>query len=144
MFEITDQSIDLNLCRQHLLHVEAGGYVAFEGWVRNHNEGRKVEALEYEIFDSLASKEGARILAEALERFSIRSAYGIHRKGYLGLGEVAVWIGVSSPHRQEAFDACRYIIDEVKVRLPVWKKEHYSDGPSEWVNCQRCQEASHL
>ena len=62
----------------------------------------------------------------------------VHRVGLLELGECAVWIGVASPHRDEAFKACRYIIDEIKVRLPIWKKEHYVNGDSGWVNCERC------
>jgi molybdopterin synthase catalytic subunit len=67
----------------------------------------------------------------------------VHRLGELGLGELAVWVGVASGHRAEAFAACRYIIDEVKHRVPIWKKEHYLDGDSGWVNCERCAEAAH-
>ena len=77
-----------------------------------------------------------------MERFGVRGARCVHRLGELGLGEVAVWVGVASGHRAEAFAACRYIIDEVKHRLPIWKKEHYLDGDSGWVNCERCAEAA--
>jgi molybdopterin synthase catalytic subunit len=118
-----------------------GGYAAFEGWVRDHNEGRSVRHLEYEAFEALALSEGARIVAEAIERFRVKRAACVHRLGDLDVGDLAVWVGVSAPHRDEAFAACRYIIDEVKHRLPIWKKEHYLDGNSGWVNCERCAAA---
>ena len=117
----------------------AGAYASFEGWVRNHNEGRAgVLRLEYEGYEQLGVKEGERIIAEALARFDITKAHCIHRLGELEIGELAVWVGVSAAHRGAAFDACRYIIDEVKHRVPIWKKEHYADGDSGWVNCEAC------
>ena len=125
-----------------MLDVAAGGYVSFEGWVRDHNQGREVTRLEYEAFQDLAIKEGERILAEALVRFPIKRALCIHRVGELGLSDMAVWVGVSSVHRGEAFAACRFIIDEVKHRVPIWKKEHYRSGDSGWVNCERCAAAA--
>ena len=94
-------------------------------------------------FEELGVKEGAAIVAEAMARFGVRGARCVHRLGELGLGELAVWVGVASGHRAEAFDACRYIIDEVKHRVPIWKKEHYLDGDSGWVNCERCAEGAH-
>ena len=124
--------------RAALADATAGGYASFEGWVRDHNEGKAVRRLEYEAFESLALKEGARIVAEAIERFGVTRAACVHRVGDLAIGELAVWVGVSSAHRGEAFAACRYIIDEVKHRVPIWKKEHYVDGDSGWVNCERC------
>lgn len=116
----------------------AGACVAFEGRVRNHNDGREVERLEYEAYAPIAEKEGERIVAEARQRWPIIAALCVHRTGILEIGDCAVWVGVVSPHRDEAFSACRYIIDEVKLRLPIWKKEHYTDGESGWVNCERC------
>ena len=110
----------------------------FEGWVRDHNEGQRVLQLEYEVYEPLAVKEGNRIIREAVEKYGISNACAIHRSGLMELSEVAVVVGVSSPHRGEAFDACRYIIDQAKVRLPIWKKEYYEGGRAEWVNCQRC------
>lgn len=121
----------------------AGGYTAFEGWVRNHNEGHAVTRLEYEAFELLANKEGERIVSEAMQRFGVLKAACVHRIGSLAIGELAVWVGVSSRHRAEAFAACRYIIDEVKHRVPIWKKEHYVNGDSGWVNCERCAEHAH-
>ncbi len=129
--------------RNDLTDPAAGGYAAFEGWVRNHNEGLAVTRLEYEGFEALALKEGERIVNEAMERFGILRAACVHRLGSLEIGDLAVWVGVSSRHRAEAFAACRYIIDEVKHRVPIWKKEHYVNGDSGWVNCERCAEHAH-
>ena len=140
-FRFTHSAIDTAAARRELLDPGAGGYVSFEGWVRDHNEGQEVTRLEYEAFEELAVKEGERILAEAQTRFPIKRALCIHRVGSLGLADMAVWVGVSSAHRGEAFDACRFIIDEVKHRVPIWKKEHYRSGDSGWVNCERCAAA---
>ncbi|MBT8052361.1 MAG: molybdenum cofactor biosynthesis protein MoaE [Xanthomonadales bacterium] len=137
-FEITGTAIDLGVFRQRLLDHSCGAYVQFEGWVRDHNEGRKVLRLEYEVYEPLAVKEGNRIIDEAIARFGVTRACAIHRSGLMELSEAAVVVGVSSPHRGEAFDACRYIIDQAKARLPIWKKEYYESGMAEWVNCQRC------
>jgi molybdopterin synthase catalytic subunit len=137
-FRFTQTPIDSEGARRELQDFGAGGCVSFEGWVRDQNEGQEVTRLEYEAFQELAVKEGERIVTEALRRFPAKHALCIHRVGSLGLGEMAVWVGVSSAHRGEAFDACRFIIDEVKHRVPIWKKEHYRSGNSEWVNCGRC------
>jgi adenylyltransferase/sulfurtransferase len=140
-FSFSSTALDLAALRASVQDVAHGGYAAFEGWVRNHNEGIAVTALEYEAFEALAVKEGERIIAEACERFDVSVARCVHRLGELALGDVAVWVGVSAPHRDEAFRACRYIIDEVKHRVPIWKKEHYVNGDSGWVNCERCASA---
>ncbi len=124
--------------RVELFDPAAGAYVAFEGWIRNKNEGHEVLRLEYEAYGIIAIKEGQKVIAEAREKYPILQAHCVHRTGLLEIGECAVWVGVASAHRDEAFLACRYIIDEVKVRLPIWKKEHYVDGHSGWVNCERC------
>lgn len=138
-FELASAPIDLTKPRAQLLDAACGGYASFEGWVRDLNEGERVTALEYEAFAPLAVKEAERILAEAAARFGIDHAACIHRIGRLAVGELAVWVGVSARHRDEAFRACRYVIDEVKHRLPIWKKEHYENGSTGWVNCERCQ-----
>ena len=138
MIEISSSPISPSDLQASLTDRAAGGYCAFEGWVRNENEGHTVERLEYEAYEPLAIVEGEKVLAEARERFGILGARCVHRVGMLELGDCAVWIGVASKHRDEAFKACRYIIDEIKVRLPIWKKEHYTDGNSGWVNCERC------
>lgn len=139
--QMTDQPIRPDELRELLFDQAAGAYCAFEGWIRNRNEGHAVERLEYEAYCPLAITEGNKIIAEAKSRFPGLQAHCVHRHGMLEVGECAVWVGVSSEHRDEAFVACRYIIDEVKTRLPIWKKEYYADGNSGWVNCERC--ASH-
>ncbi len=135
---ITTQAIRPDQLRDELVDAAAGAYTSFEGWIRNVNEGKEVLRLEYESYEPLAIAEGQRVIDEAIAKFSLLNARCVHRVGLLEIGECAVWVGVSSGHRDEAFKACRFIIDEVKVRLPIWKKEHYADGHSGWVNCERC------
>ena len=117
-----------------LSHASAGASVTFEGWVRDHNAGRAVRGLAYQAYAALAEAEGARILAEAMQQFPIVGARCVHRIGTLAIGDLAVWVGVSAAHREAAFAACRYIIDEVKKRVPIWKNEHYADGESGWLH----------
>lgn len=120
-----------NLCSSH-----AGAFCSFEGWVRNHNEGKNVSALEYEAYEPLCQKEAQKIFQEARQRFDTIDMKVVHRVGKLNVGEMAVWVGVTAGHRDDAFKACRYLIDEIKHRLPIWKKEYYTNGDSGWVNCQ--------
>jgi molybdopterin synthase catalytic subunit len=133
-FAITREPIDADALRQTLEDDAAGAVLCFEGRVRNHSEGQVVLGLDYDAYDALAVREGERILAEARARFDILRAACVHRAGSLGIGDCAVWIGVASAHRAAAFDACRYIIDEVKLRVPVWKKEAFASGESGWVH----------
>jgi lipoyl(octanoyl) transferase len=143
IFRFSESALDVGTLQRELRDDTCGGFAAFEGWVRNHNEGHAVTRLEYEAFTELAEKEGARIVNDAIARFGVTRAACIHRTGSLGIGDVAVWVGVSAPHRDEAFRACRFIIDEVKHRVPIWKKEHYVNGDSGWVNCERCATHGH-
>lgn len=136
MFELTDRDIDTEALRAEHAHDASGGFVCFEGWVRNHNDGRTVRGLQYEAYEALAVSEGNAIIAEALERFDVRSARCQHRIGRLAIGEIAVWVGAGSDHRDAAFKACRYIIDEIKARVPIWKKELYVEGDTEWIDCR--------
>ena len=142
-FRFSDSNLDPAAERRALEDPACGGFVSFEGWVRNHNEGLEVRRLEYEAFAALGIKEGERIVADAIKRFGVERAACVHRVGSLEIGDLAVWVGVSSRHRGEAFAACRYIIDEVKHRVPIWKKENYVNGDSGWVNCERCAEPGH-
>ncbi len=141
MFAISAEVIDPDALRDALAASAAGACVTFEGWVRDHNEGREVTALEYEVYEPLAVSEAQRILGEARREFDLIAVQAVHRSGGLDIGECAVWVGVSAAHRDAAFAACRYVIDQIKQRLPIWKKEYYRDGNSGWVNCERC--ASH-
>lgn len=134
-FAITTDAIDPDALKRELESADAGACVTFEGWVRNLNEGETVDALEYETHAAIAASEGEAVIDEACRRFSIVRTRGVHRVGKLEIGDCAVWVGVSAAHRGAAFDACRYIIDEIKHRLPIWKKEHYRKGVSAWINC---------
>ncbi|WP_298573854.1 molybdenum cofactor biosynthesis protein MoaE [uncultured Luteimonas sp.] len=133
-FRIADAPFDIAPLREALLHDQAGAFAAFEGWVRDHNEGRPVRGLRYEAYVGLADAEGGRIVDEALARFGAIDACCVHRIGELAIGELAVWVGVSAAHRGAAFDACRWIIDEVKSRVPIWKHERYADGDADWLH----------
>jgi molybdopterin synthase catalytic subunit len=145
-FRFSSSTIDPEVLRRRLRAAGAGGFVSFEGRVRDRNRQRKVRRLEYEAYEELAVQEGERIMAEAAGKFSVRAAMCVHRVGRLDPGEIAVWVGVMAEHRAEAFDACRYIIDEVKARVPIWKKEHYADAPAEWVSppAPRPRKTAHL
>ena len=113
-----------------------GGYAIFEGIVRNHNHGKKVSKLEYTCYEPLALKELNKILDEANEKFGTRFIEIVHRVGDLAIGEPAVFIHALTSHRREAFGACEYVIDELKKRVPIWKKEFYTDGTIDWPRCQ--------
>lgn len=110
-----------------------GAALLFLGTVRDHNDGRAVERLEYEAFAPMAEMEMARIAAEAAERWDTGAISIVHRVGTLELGEVSVAIVVAAPHRGDAYEASRYVIEELKKRVPIWKREGYVDGPSEWL-----------
>ena len=135
MFKISTTPIEPAALQRTLSDPKAGACVSFEGWVRNRNEGQPVRSLEYEAYAPLAETEGERILAEARQRFALVGAACVHRVGHLQLGDLAVWVSVTAEHRGAAFEACRYIIDEAKARLPIWKKEHYASGATAWINC---------
>lgn len=122
---------------------EAGASVIFWGRVRNHNEGRRVLALDYSAYPELALKEGQRILEAARAKFPLDAVRCVHRIGELKIGEGAVVVEAASHHRGEAFEACRWIIDEIKSRVPIWKKEHYAEGDAEWVICSHVHDHSH-
>ncbi len=142
MFAIVETDIEPEKLKQEMSLKTSGGFVSFEGWVRNHNQGREVDGLFYEAYTGLAEKEGQQIIEEALARFEISSAGCRHRVGELPIGGIAVWVGVSADHREAAFQACQYIIDEIKTRVPIWKKERYRDGTSDWVDARLCAFAS--
>ena len=136
MFSISNENLNRDALHTRLSNDKAGAIVVFEGWVRDHNEGKKVSSLEYQVYKELALKEGEKILQEAREKFNIHDVLSVHREGHLKLGEIAIWIGATASHRDDAFKATRYVIDEIKHRLPVWKKEHYVDHKADWVFCR--------
>ena len=132
-FSLTPEPIEVLSLTGKLEDDATGAVVTFMGRVRNNNRNRTVLRLEYEGAEDIANNEWGKIAQETARHFSISCLSASHRVGTLEVGEIAVWIGVASPHRSTAFDACRHLIDELKLRLPIWKKEYYADGESEWL-----------
>jgi molybdopterin synthase catalytic subunit len=113
---------------------DRGAIVLFLGTVRNSNEGRAVSGIDYSAYDAMAVAEMNRIAAEATSQFPGVAIALEHRVGTLAIGDVSVAIACAHPHRAAALDANRYVIEELKRRVPIWKREHYLDGTSEWVD----------
>lgn len=134
--DITTDPIDLSTVVERVGAPEDGAVALFVGAVRNCNEGRPVGGMEYEGYADMAREQLAAIVAEASARAGTDRIFAVHRLGELHVGEVSVAIAVSTPHRAEAFDAARYVIEEIKKRLPVWKRERYLDGEAEWLEGQ--------
>lgn len=135
MFALTEQPIDAAALRARLQRPEAGALVVFEGWVRNHHQGRAVTRLDYEAFVEMAQSEGDALVAEVEREYYDVAIVCVHRCGDLVPGDIAVWIGATSSHRDDAFRAARIVIEEVKRRLPVWKREYHPGAEPVWVNC---------
>lgn len=127
---------------------ENGAGALFLGAVRNLNMGRDVLAVSYDVFAPLAEESFREICAEARKKWGAgTNLYVAHAKGRLAVGELSIVIAAGTPHRSESFAACRYVIEEIKKRSPIWKQEHYTDGDSEWVQghalCQHAHDESH-
>lgn len=133
MFLLSHEPLDPVALRARMARPDAGALSVFEGWVRDHHEGRPVASLEYEAAETFCRAEAERLLAEAREKFPVLDAVIAHRVGPLRVGDLAVWIGVSAAHRDAAFAGCRHLIEDLKQRLPIWKKEHYADGAAGWI-----------
>ena len=133
-FYLSDNDVDVSTLRGTLLDARAGAYAQFEGWVRNHSEGKAVLGLHYQAYRELALREGALVIQEAEAKFALLGVACVHRLGELRIGDLAVWVGVSAAHRGAAFDACRFVIDEVKARVPIWKHEIYAELPAAWLH----------
>lgn len=134
MFSITIQPIDSALLIAAVESPSSGALVMFEGRVRNHHLGKEVTALHYTAHPTLAESEGRKLVTETLEKFpEVEAIAAIHRAGMLEVGEKAVAIAVSSPHRPAAFAACDYLAAQLKNRLPVWKEEYFADGDVFWT-----------
>lgn len=133
---IVDHPIDVPALLREVASVRHGATILFVGTVRDTNEGAPVSGLDYSSYTGMAEQELAAIVLEAAERWDTNDIVVEHRIGSLDLGEASVAIAVANPHRAEAYEASRYVIEELKKRLPVWKREHYLDGRSEWVNAE--------
>jgi len=131
---IVAEPIDLDALIARVRTDACGAVAAFLGVVREQHEGRPVSGLSYEAYPSMALQEMKEIAQEAISRFGPCEIAIVHRTGDLQIGEASVAVAVGAPHRGEAFDACEYAIDELKVRVEVWKKEHYVDGSASWVD----------
>jgi molybdopterin synthase catalytic subunit len=138
MFRVTNQPIDLNELVRYVADAEAGAIVPFIGTTRNNNEGRKVLALDYDGYPEMAEKELARIGAEAKNQWPICKMAIVHRLGPVQIGEASVIIVVSSAHRDAAFAASRFAIEEIKKTVPIWKKEVF-EGGEVWIGTQTGQ-----
>lgn len=121
-------------CYEALRSPGIGAIVTFGGFVRNHHQGRGVVKLCYTVYEALAKREGARLLEEVRARFSIYDARAFHIVGELRPGDSAVWAGVAAAHRAEAFEACSWLLESIKNRLPIWKEEFFTDGSKQWVD----------
>ncbi len=130
---ITDGSLDGFEPFARLGSAADGAAVVFQGRVREASEGREVTRLEYEAYAEMAERELELICREASERWEVGAIVAAHRTGTLEPGEVSVSIGVAAPHRGQCYEASRYVIEEIKRRLPIWKREHYADGSTTWV-----------
>lgn len=134
----------LSLAQVYALADDAanGAVVVMSGTVRNQTEGRPVVALEYQAYEPMALQVFQQIAADIHHTWSTVNRIVIqHRTGRLNIGEISVLVAVGSPHRSEAFDACRYAIDTLKHNAPIWKKEHWADGSSSWVSIGACEQA---
>jgi molybdopterin synthase catalytic subunit len=138
MFRLTRQPIQLQELLDFVGSPEAGAIATFIGTTRNNNEGRKVIALDYDAYDEMAEAELARLGADAKTRWPIEKIAIVHRVGPVQIGEASVAIAVSSGHRQPAFEACRFAIEEIKKRVPIWKKEVFEGGEI-WIGSQSGQ-----
>ena len=135
---LTDDSIDPGELVRRVLRRSDGAYVLFEGIVRDHHEGHAVESIYYDAYRPMAEKEMAKIAAEVESKVPGVALEVVHRLGHLAVGESSIAIVAASPHRAEAFEACRMTIDRIKQTVPIWKKEVGPDG-EEWVGWQgRC------
>ena len=130
---IVDRRIDPCALLDEVAHHRNGATILFVGTVREQNDGEPVSGLDYSAYAGMAERELASIASEAAEQWKTTDIVVEHRTGSLELGEASVVIAVAHPHRGEAYEASRYIIEELKKRLPVWKREHYVDGRAEWV-----------
>jgi molybdopterin synthase catalytic subunit len=143
MIQITSDPIDPSAVLQRVASHRAGAVVLFLGTTREFTEDRQTESLDYECYDGMAERKMSELESEARSRWPLIGCALVHRVGRLGLGEPSVAIAVSSPHRQAAFEAGNWLIDTLKQVVPIWKKENWTDGTSQWVHPGLEEMASH-
>ncbi len=113
-----------------------GAIASFVGIVRNHDQGRSVTGLYYDCYESMANRVLESIRQDTLKRYEVTQIHVLHRVGFLPVGQIAIAVAVASAHRKEAFAACEAMVDQIKHRVPIWKKEFFSDGTHAWVSCR--------
>jgi molybdopterin synthase catalytic subunit len=131
-FELTDKPLNIGEIARRIIPPECGATVTLDGYVRQFTKGRETLYLVYEAYETMALKEMEKLVAQAHEQFEISNVGIVHRLGKLEIGETSVVISVASPHRRAAFEACEWLIKELKCTVPIWKKEVYADGEI-WV-----------
>jgi molybdopterin synthase catalytic subunit len=134
MIQLTNEPIDHNALTEMVRRPGAGAVVTFLGTVRDLTGEQATVALDYDAYPQMAERKLAEIEAEARSRWPIGEIALVHRLGHLDIGDVSVAVAVSCPHRHQAFDACRFAIDQIKERVPIWKKENWADGRTKWVH----------
>ena len=130
---ITSEPIDPATVLENVRDASSGGTVIFLGTIRNRNEGKSVEGLEYEVYRAMAEKRMMELESVVKAKWHVKKVFMVHRYGRLKVGEVSVAVAVSSEHRAEAFEACRFAIDTIKKTLPLWKKEKLKSGSEAWT-----------
>lgn len=134
MIQLTDREIDTAVVLRQVQSNDAGAVVLFLGTTRQFTKGRQTSSLDYECYPEMAEKKLAELESEARRRWPIVECSIVHRLGHIELGEASIAIAVSSPHRQDAFEAGKWLIDTIKEVVPIWKKENWADGTCEWVH----------
>ncbi|MFN4260408.1 MAG: molybdenum cofactor biosynthesis protein MoaE [Gemmataceae bacterium] len=134
MVELTTQVIDYQAITEKVRRPDCGAVVTFLGTVRDLTDGKITVALDYEAYPVMAEKKMAEIEADTRDRWPVGDIALVHRLGHLDVGEISVAVAVSCPHRVQAFEACRHAIDRLKELVPIWKKENWADGSTEWVH----------
>lgn len=135
-FEITTEPLDVGEIARRIVPVNCGAIVTLDGFVRKFTKGRETEYLVYEAYQPMALKEMKKLVESAKKQFEIENIGIVHRLGKLEIGETSVVISVASPHRRAAFEACEWLIKELKRTVPIWKKEVYADGEI-WVEGEK-------
>ncbi|MEX1138535.1 MAG: molybdenum cofactor biosynthesis protein MoaE [Bacteroidota bacterium] len=132
MVLLTSNPIDVQTVLKSVATPGSGGIDIFIGTTRDHSGGRAVTSLEYEAYEPMALREMERIERQARKKWPLEKVAIVHRLGSVPIGEASVVIAVSSAHRKQAFEACRFVIDALKKEVPIWKREHFADGTEEW------------
>jgi molybdopterin synthase catalytic subunit len=134
MIALTRDAIDYRALTEQVRRPDCGAVVTFLGTVRDLTDGKVTQALDYEAYPAMAEKKMAEIEGDTRRRWPVGEMALLHRLGHLEVGEISVAVAVSCPHRGQAFEACQYAIDRLKELVPIWKKENWADGTTEWVH----------